>query len=330
MTKTAARIEEDSEVVWKENDDANGVADLLGFDFSAAESVDRSGLRALINSAFVPHPHLPVLDAILDRAARLMTTSLRQLTDENFEATLDVVSSTRFADFQETLAAPSMIAIGRAEPLHANFLIACDAGVLTAAVDALLGGRRGRAGAITEERGFTAIELAIAQRVFSALIADLGEAFRPVADGAFELQRVERAPRFAAIAQESSVCALAKVRVRFEGGAGKVFVLIPYATLEPIRESLSRAFVGETRESERAWSEALAREIAASMTQVDAVIAEQTICLGALRRLSPGDALLFRNASGALAEIRAGGVALGEARVGRKGEAVAIRIGEAS
>lgn len=317
------------EVVWKEQDDANGVADLLGFDFDGAATVDRSGLRALVNSAFVPHRRLPMLDVIFDRTARLMTTALRQLTDENFEAVLDDVSSTRFADFQQSIAPPVLIAVGRADALDSGFLVACDAPILTASVDALLGGRR-RAAAVSEERAFTAIELAIAQRVFAGLIATLGEAFSVVEAGDFKMQRIETTPRFAVIAQDASVCTLAKFRVRFEGGAGKIAVLIPNMSLEPIRESLSRAFVGEMREAERVWVETLSREVAASRIEIDAVIAERAISLGALGALKRGDTLRFPSAPGAAAELRAGGVTLGAARVGRSGDFAAVKLGETS
>lgn len=316
------------EVVWKENDEANGVADLLGFDFGAAGGIDRSGLRALINSAFVPHRRLPMLDVIFDRTARLMTTALRQLTDENFEAALDDVSSTRFGDFQHSVAPPALIAVGRADALDSGFLAACDAALLTASVDALLGGRR-RDVAISEERAFTAIELAIAQRVFAALIGALGEAFSAVEAGDFRLQRIETTPRFAVIAQDASVCTLAKFRVRFEGGGGKIAILFPNASLEPIRESLSRAFVGEMREAERIWVETLSREVAASRIDLDAVIAERMISLGALETLKPGETLLFPGAPGAAAELRASGVTLGKARVGRSGDVAAVKLGEA-
>jgi flagellar motor switch protein FliM len=317
------------EVIWKESDDADGVADLLGFDFESAGSIDRSGLRALVNSVFVPHRRLPMLDVVFDRTARLMTTALRQLTDENFEAALDDVSSTRFGDFQQSIAAPSLIAVGRADALDSGFLVACDASLLTASVDALLGGRR-RAAAVSEERAFTAIELAIAQRVFAALIGTLAEAFSVVQAGEFRLQRIETTPRFAVIAQDASVCALAKYRVRFDGGAGKVSVLFPNVSLEPIRESLARAFVGEMREAERVWVETLSREVRASSVELAAVIAERAIAFGDLRSLKPGDTLAFPDASGAAAELRAGGVNLGRARVGRSGDFAAVKLGEAS
>lgn len=326
MASEAAITAPDNDVVWKENDDASGVADLLGFDFESAASVDRSGLRALVDSALVSHRRLPMLDVIFDRASRLMTTSLRQLVDENVEIALDDVASTRFADFQQSLSVPSVIGVARASALDGHALVAADSAFLLAVVDGLLGGRRGGDGLDAAERGFTAIELSIAHRVFEALIDNLSEAFRPVMEGGFELQRIETTPRFAAIAQGASVCALAKFRVRFDGSVARAAVLIPHATLEPVRRSLEQAFVTEAKAAERAWRTSLKREIGAANIELDVVVAEEMMPLKRLAALGVGETLAFRRPSRGFAELRAGGVRLGHARVGKSGDAVAVKI----
>lgn len=316
----------EQEVVWSEGDETSRVADILGFDLGGAASIDRSGLRALVDSALVSHRRLPMLEVIFDRAARLMTTSLRQLADENVEVALDDVASTRFADFQHSLSAPSVIGVARAQALDGNALLSADASFLLSLVDGLLGGRRGADGLDASERSFTAIELAIAQRVFEALVVDLGEAFRPVMDGGFALQRIETTPRFAAIAQGASVCALAKFRVRFDGRAARAAVLIPHAMLEPIRSSLEQAFVGEARTSELAWLSQLQMEICAANIEIDVVLVEETMPIRRLGALTAGETLLFRRPTGGLADLRAGGVVLGKGRVGKSGDSVAIKV----
>ena len=83
MSDKAASADGD-DVVWEEG----GLSDLLGFDFNAEDGVDRSGLWALINSAVVSHRRMPMLDVIFERAARRMSSSLRQLINENVEVSL--------------------------------------------------------------------------------------------------------------------------------------------------------------------------------------------------------------------------------------------------
>ena len=51
---------------------------LLGFDVNADQMQDKSGVRAIINSALVSYERLPMLEIVFDRLVRLMTTSLAQ------------------------------------------------------------------------------------------------------------------------------------------------------------------------------------------------------------------------------------------------------------
>jgi flagellar motor switch protein FliM len=326
MGPATAEPIEDAEVVWREREEEGSVAELLGFDFGAAADRDRSGLRALIDSALVSHRRLPMLDVVFDRTARLMTTCLRQIADENVEVTLEDVGSVRFTDFQQGANEPAVIAVARAPQLDAYALLAADGSFLLTIVDALLGGRRGSGGIDPSERGFTAIELAIAQRVFAALVATLGEAFSPVFEGGFQLQRIETTSRFAAIAQGASVCVLAKFRVRFENEVGRASVLMPQAALEPIRKQLERAFLSEAKEAERAWRDELGKQAAAASLNLDVVLADETISLSRLGELSVGDTLTFRRSPRAAARIKVGDVIIGHAQVGRLGDTVAIRV----
>jgi flagellar motor switch protein FliM len=317
---TADIKENEDEVAWSENDD---VSDLLGFDFGADDGVDRSGLKALVNSALVSHRRLPMLDVIFDRTARLMTTSLRQLTDDNVEVSLDDVTSTRFGDYLQTVAQPAVIGVVRA--LNNYCLVAADAALVYSIVDLLLGGRRGGGALSIDERGFTAIELGLAQRILSLVVEDLGDAFKPVADGAFSLDRLETTPRFAAIAQEASVCALAKFKVRVEGRGGRATILIPHAALEPVRKVLLREFIGEENGADRVWQEHLAAEVAAASIDLRVVLAEREMTIGALQKLKPGETLVFKTSGGPV-DIKSGETVLGRGRVGRSGDTVAVKL----
>jgi flagellar motor switch protein FliM len=48
---------------------------LLGFDTGSDQMQDKSGVRAIINSALVSYERLPMLEIVFDRLVRLMTTS---------------------------------------------------------------------------------------------------------------------------------------------------------------------------------------------------------------------------------------------------------------
>lgn len=314
------------EVEWSNELKADEINDLLGFDLSAEKGADRSGLKALINSALVSHRRLPMLDVVFDRAARQMTTSMRHLTNDNVEVTLDDISSTRFGDFLHSVARPSVVGVMKAEGLDNYCLLAVDMHLVYSFVDLLLGGRRGGGVLAFDDRNFTQIELGLIQRVMALMAADLTEAFKPVADVAFSLDRVETTPRFAAIAQDASVCTLAKFRIDMEDRGGRAAILTPHATLEPIFKILKRDFIGEARDGENAWRDHLAAEITAAKLDVKVVLAEKEITIDELGRLAPGATIRFPAAAVRTAEIRAGGATLARGAVGRAGDIIAVRL----
>src|SRR3954454_24700400 len=88
---------------------------LLGFDLSDEEGGERTGIRAIINSALVSYDRLPMLDIVFDRLVRLMTTSLRNFTSDTVEVSLDNITSVRFGDYMNSIPLPAVLAVFKAE-----------------------------------------------------------------------------------------------------------------------------------------------------------------------------------------------------------------------
>src|SRR5579875_668006 len=93
------------------------IDNLLGFDLGEDNVSERSGVRAIINSALVSYERLPMLEIVFDRLVRLMTTSLRNFTSDNVEVSLDNISSIRFGDYLSSIPLPAILAVMRAEEL---------------------------------------------------------------------------------------------------------------------------------------------------------------------------------------------------------------------
>lgn len=308
------------DVVWAEG---SAVRDLLGFDIGP-DDVDRSGLGALINSALVAHRRLPMLDVVCDRAARRFSTTLRQFACENADIALDNVASARFSDFVQSHSAFGVIGVLRSAPLHGAMLIAADAPFIHQAVDLLLGGRRGVGR--DEERMLTAIEIAVMQRLFHALASDIDEAFRAVAELAVTLERLETTPRFAAITQETSVCAIAKFKVSLGDRQSRLTLVAPYATLEAIESQLRRGFAAQAGEAEASWRAGLETGVAHADLEIAAVLADRTMRLGEVQRLRVGDMLTLGPSHDPHVELRVGPAAVAAGRIGKHGDKIAIRL----
>ena len=88
---------------------------LLGFDLSDEEAGERTGIRAIINSALVSYERLPMLEIVFDRLVRIMSTSLRNFTSDNVEVGIDNIISLRFGDYLNSIPLPAMLAVFKAE-----------------------------------------------------------------------------------------------------------------------------------------------------------------------------------------------------------------------
>lgn len=299
---------------------------LLGFDLSDEDGSERSGIRAIINSALVSYERLPMLEIVFDRLVRLMTTSLRNFTSDNVEVSLDNISSIRFGDYLNSIPLPAILAVFRAEELDNYGLLTVDSNLIYSIVDVLLGGRRGTAALRIEGRPYTTIERALVQRMVEVVLNDARQAFEPLTPVHFNLDRLETNPRFAAIARTANAAILIKLRIDMEDRGGRIELLLPYATLEPIRKMLLQQFMGEKFGRDNIWEGHLATEIWTTDTEVRAVLDEQQLPLSKVLDLKVGDTMMLNATPDSEVSIRAGSIPLTTGRMGRKGQHIAIRI----
>jgi flagellar motor switch protein FliM len=304
----------------------NEIDNLLGFDGAGGGDKDRTGIQAIVNSALVSYERLPLLEIVFDRLVRLMTTSLRNFTSDNVEVSLDNISSIRFGDYLNSIPLPAILAVFRAEELDNYGLMTVDSSLIYSIVDVLLGGRRGTAAMRVEGRPYTTIERSLVQRMLEVVLQDLKVAFEPVSKVRFDLDRIEINPRFAAIARPANAAVLVKLRVDMEDRGGRVELLLPYATLEPIRELLLQMFMGEKFGRDSIWEGHLATELWRTNVDIEAVLDELPMTLNQVMNLEVGQTLLLNVGPDAPIELRCGGVGLLMGKMGRVGHQVSVRI----
>jgi flagellar motor switch protein FliM len=299
---------------------------LLGFDLSDEEGGERTGIRAIINSALVSYERLPMLEIVFDRLVRLMTTSLRNFTSDNVEVSLDNISSIRFGDYLNSIPLPAILSVFQAEELNNYGLLTVDSNLIYSIVDVLLGGRRGTAAMRIEGRPYTTIERVLVQRMVEVVLADAREAFEPLTPVTFTLDRLETNPRFAAIARPANAAILVKLRIDMEDRGGRIELLLPYATLEPIRKMLLQQFMGEKFGRDNIWESHLASELWTTNMEVRAVLDEQQLGLRQVLDLKVGDTLMLNATPDSLIELRAGSIPLTRGRMGRRNAHIAVRV----
>ena len=104
---------------------------------------------------------------------------------------------------------------------------------------------------------------------------------------------METNPRFAAIARSANAAILVKLRIDMEDRGGVIEMLLPYATLEPIRELLLQMFMGEKFGRDSIWESHLATELWSAQLKVDAVLDEFELPLSKAMSLEVGQTLML-------------------------------------
>jgi flagellar motor switch protein FliM len=299
---------------------------LLGFSLADVSLSDNSGIRAIIDSAMVSYERLPMLEIVFDRLVRLMTTSLRNFTSDNVEVSLDRITSVRFGDYLNSIPLPAILAVFKAEEWDNFGLITVNSSLIYSIIDVLLGGRRGQTAIRIEGRPYTTIESNLVKRMIEVVLADAELAFKPLSPVKFNIDRLETNPRFAAISRPANAAILVRLRIDMEDRGGNVELLLPYATIEPIREVLLQMFMGEKFGRDPIWEGHLATEIGQAEIGVDAVLYESKLPLRDLMKLEVGDTLELEIRPDALVTVRCGDVTLTEGRMGRVGDRIAVRV----
>jgi len=286
----------------------------------------RSGLKAVIESDVISYERLPMLEVVYDRMLRSFATSMRNLTSDAIDISLVDMTSVRFGDFINRVALPTMIAVFRVEEWRNYGLITVEPSLIYAVVDALLGGRHGNNRQMIDGRAFTGIEVGLVSRMLKMAIADFAAGFAPITPITLDLERVETATRFVSIAGPTNLCAVATLRVDMDGRGGCFSMLLPYATLEPVRKVLGQRFMGDKAGPENIWGAHMAREIRRTEVEVDVVLGRTMMPLGEVRALEVGNTIRFNRRPDEALELQIGDVVLGHGQIGQRCNNVAVRL----
>jgi len=308
--------------------DQSEIDSLLGVAGTGAEEGEESGIQAILNSALVSYERLPMLEVVFDRLVRMMSTSLRNFTSDNVEVSLDNITSARFGDHMNSIPLPAMLSVFKAEEWDNYGLMTVDSALIYSIVDVLLGGRRGTAAMRIEGRPYTTIERNLVERMVHVVLADLSAAFDPLSPVTFRFDRLETNPRFATIARPANAVIVVTLRVDMEDRGGLIELLIPYATLEPVRELLLQMFMGEKFGRDSIWEGHLTAELWQTDITIDAVLDQVEMPLGKVLEWIEGSQLELNATPNSKIELRCGDVQMFRGRMGRRGGHIAVQVSD--
>lgn len=256
----------------------------------AEDSAETGGIVQydLANQDRIIRGRMPTLDIIHDRFIRLFRVTLSNSLRKMANISVNSTGPLKFSEFMNSLPLPSCLNILRLDPLRGAAVMVIESKLLYALVDSFFGGSDVPYTKI-EGKDFTQIEIKMARRVVLSAIDDLEKAWEPVYPLKIAYSRTEINPQFVAIVPPSDVVIATTFDVELEKVSGTVKIVIPYATLEPIKSKLAVGFQSEQLEVDFIWINRIKEKIMDTIANVSVKLGEAEINVSDLMNLSVGD-----------------------------------------
>ena len=233
---------------------------------------------------------MPTMEVINERFARLLQVGLFNFMRKSPEISVGPVKVTKYGEFIRNLVVPTNLNIVQPKPLRGNSLVIFDPTLVFTVVDNMFGGDS-RFHTRVEGRDFTATEQRIIQRMLAVVLETYNKAWQPVYPLAMEFLRSEMHTQFASIATPPEVVISTTFSIELGSAGGEIHIVIPYSTLEPIRDLLYGSTQGDSAEPDKRWMQMLSRQVQHAEVELTALLARQPITLSQVLNMRRGDVI---------------------------------------
>lgn len=244
---------------------------------------------------------MPQLDVIYERFMRSfrisLSSALRKIASLNHTST----DFLKFGEFINTLPVPTCMSVLRFGALRGSALMVCETKLAYSFVDSFLGGTD-RPYTKIEGKEFTAIELSILRRVVELALGDLEEAWSAVSKLEASFVRTEVNPQFVGIVPPTDIVIVSTFDVELENASGSISLVIPYSTIEPIKQKLATGFQAEADQADKKLTASiLKKQLMGAELDMCVKLGTAEISMDDLMRLHVGDIIpLGQDATGEL------------------------------
>lgn len=242
---------------------------------------------------------LPQLDVIYEKFMRAfrvsLSSALRKIASLNHAST----DFLKFGEFINTLPMPTCMSVLRFSTLRGSALFVIESKLAYALVDSFFGGDD-RPYSKVEGKDFTPIEISIVRKVVDLAIDDLEAAWESIHPIECSFVRTEVNPQFVGIVPPTDVVIASAFDVELENANGTITLVIPYSTIEPIKQKLSTGFQVESDQTDKKlWTSIIKDQLLDTELNIKVNLGQSEISLKELMALKVGDVIpLDQDANG--------------------------------
>ena len=292
------------------------------------ESTDLKGIKAVLEQSLQSYDKLPMLEIIFEKFIRQLSTSLRNLTSEPVDVTITDFSSLRFGSYFDSLENTSSIVVFKAVEWENLGLLILENNMIFSFVDILLGGKKNtlQSNSNDPERILTSIEQGLARQISEIILMELSHAFDQISPTTFSFERLENNPNFVTISRPGDAVIVLKLKIEIDEQVKNIELLIPYKTIEPVKEQMQQVFLGDKFGIDQEWERLLSETVHDIDLPVEAVISNKISTVEEIAKLKIGDTFVMDHAKDKDIVVRSGPIPLFTGKIGKVDNKVAINL----
>jgi len=203
---------------------------------------------------------MPALEMLHDRFCRAFRAIMSNMLRRPVDITVLSNEHMKYGEFMRTVPVPTSMHIFKMDPLKGYSLLVLEGKLVFAMIDNFFGGK-GSARFKLEGRDFTTIEQRIIRKVAEMILESYENAWKPVYEVTMEWTRAETNPQFANICLASDDVIAVQCEMDLEDSQGKMTFIIPYSSIEPIKDKLKAGYQTEDSLIDSHWQKRLREEI---------------------------------------------------------------------
>ncbi len=251
----------------------------------------------LFNQERIIRGRMPTMEMINDRFIRRQSVAWTNMFHDAIDFVVVGTQVIKFGEFLKKIPQPSSLNVFHMSPLRGSALYVMDAFLVYLIIDYFFGGK-GQTHVKPEGRDFTPVQLRVIKKLLLQALVDLEKAWHAVAPVKVEYVRSESNPQFAMVVTSSEIVMVVTLQVVLGETARELYIVYPYAMLEPIKEKLYSGLVSDQVDQNGDWSQRFRERLQECPLPLAVRLGTATVTVKDVLNFSPGDVVLLNQRPG--------------------------------
>ena len=246
----------------------------------------------LFNQERIIRGRMPTMEMINDRFIRRQSVSWSNMFRDAIDFSVVGTQVIKFGEFLKKIPQPSSLNVFHMSPLRGSALYVMDAFLVYLIIDYYFGGK-GQTHVKPEGRDFTPVQLRVIKKLLLQALVDLEKAWHSVVPVKVEYVRSESNPQFAMVVTSSEIVMVVTLQVVLGETARELYLVYPYAMLEPIKEKLYYGLVSDQVDPNGDWSQRFRERLQECPLPITVRLGTASVTVKDVLNFSPGDVVLL-------------------------------------